>query len=322
MRTPQTAETAVLLATFNGEQHLAEQLASLQNQTYRAFHIFARDDGSKDDTVNLLQAYAAHPDASISLLPTASTPLGPCRSFGVLLEHVLRHAPSVRYFAFCDQDDYWLPRKLSTSIERLRAAERRDPEQPILLRSDLAVVGPGLEPIAPSFWERAKMDPLETRLSQLVFRNTSLGCASVFNRNLAQLATPLPREAVMHDWWVSLIAAAAGTIVTVPESLIQYRQHHANTVGSGDGRLRRLLDIAHWRQRILDRPNRAALAPALQAQALYKRFSGTMRETDRAQLRLFRDMDQLGPVRRRFRVLRSGVFPRDPVRLLDVMLRL
>jgi len=322
MHTQPTTDTAILLATCNGADHLADQLDSLHAQTYRAFHVFARDDGSKDNTVEHLQAYAARTDFFLSLLPSDSASIGPCRSFGALLDYALKSNIPFQYFAFCDQDDRWFPHKLSTAIALLREAEQTEPGQPILVRSDLEVVDSQLRPIADSFWQRSRMDPHETRLSRLVFRNTSLGCASVINRRLAELAAPLPPQAVMHDWWVNLVAAAIGRILTVPTPLLQYRQHDANTVGSGDGSIRRLLHLRHWRTRILGGGKRASLRPALQAQALYQRFGSSMRATDSARLRYFQNIEHDTPMLRRLRVIQSRTLPRDPVRFLDTLMRL
>jgi glycosyltransferase involved in cell wall biosynthesis len=136
---------AILLATYNGERYLDELMRSLLCQTYRDFVIIVRDDHSSDRTPEILERWsAAQPDK----VRVVSDDLGNLRStgnFARLME--LCDAP---YFAFCDQDDIWLPNKIELKINAIRRLEEQFGEAtPILVHSDLTVVDGNLEQIAP-----------------------------------------------------------------------------------------------------------------------------------------------------------------------------
>jgi hypothetical protein len=66
----------------------------------------------------------------------------------------------------------------------------------------------------------------------LLTQNFVTGCATVINRSLLELATPLPADVIMHDWWLALCAAACGRIEYLPHALVRYRQHGANQIGA------------------------------------------------------------------------------------------
>ena len=103
----------ILMSTYNGNQYLKEQLDSIVNQTVlNDCTLFVRDDGSNDDTVNILDSYKK----KINMIIEEGNNFGFCKSFNYLL----RHAPNADYYAFCDQDDVWLPNKLEIAIKKIR----------------------------------------------------------------------------------------------------------------------------------------------------------------------------------------------------------
>jgi hypothetical protein len=108
---------------------------------------------------------------------------------------------------------------------------------PILVHSDLAVCDANIKLIAPSFWKFQRLNPQVAAFSRLLVQNNVTGCTVLINRALADLAFPVPREAVMHDWWLALVASAAGKIGFVPKPLVRYRQHGANQIGAVSGSL-------------------------------------------------------------------------------------
>jgi glycosyltransferase involved in cell wall biosynthesis len=214
MRAP---HVCVLLSTFNGERHLDAQLQSLRAQTGARVSLHVRDDGSADASVAILQR---HIDRWPELANVPSGPnLGAARSF---LE-LLRTAPDADYYAFCDQDDVWLPGKLARAAEALLT----DP-MPALYCSNVACVAEDLKVLGVP---RANGD---TRLQHLLFENIAYGCTTVMNGAArALIVQRLPEQGlVMHDWWCALVVAALGRIHYDPQPAILYRQHGANAVGS------------------------------------------------------------------------------------------
>lgn len=240
-----TPSVDILMATYNGERYVGEQVASLQEQTHTCWRLLVGDDGSTDGTIDAVRALARE-DPRIQILEDPQTHRGPGPRFFWLLQYA-----TADYILFCDQDDVWCPRKIETLLNKvLLCEETRGKSQPILAFSDAEVVDDELVQISPSFMAYENYDPHATAFRQLLVCNTAAGCTMLFNRALAD-AVVLPNDLTcvnMHDWWLMLAAAALGTIVYVDEPLVRYRQHRDNTVGatSFDVRyyLARLDDVA------------------------------------------------------------------------------
>ncbi len=155
---------------------------------------------------------------------------GAARNFARLLE--LAFEEGADYVFCCDQDDVWQPDKLSRVLERLRGCERAH-AGPCLVHHDLRVVDENLQVIEDSYWAMMKLQPADARDPQrLLSRNEVTGCALACNRELLEIALPIPPEAIMHDWWLALCAGWFGAIAPIPETLVEYRQHGANAIGA------------------------------------------------------------------------------------------
>lgn len=222
------SDVLILLASFNGEKYIVEQLASIRSQSYRHWTLIVRDDASADRTAQLIAAQAG--DERVTLL-TADHNIGAKENFARLLESA--QASSASYFAFADQDDVWHPDKLEVLLARMKALEQAQPGTPILVHSDLEVVDERLDTIDPSFLHyqgirHEEHDPLKVLLAQ----NFVTGCTVMFNRKLLELAVPLPAQSVVHDWWLALLAAAGGRIDFIDRPLVRYRQHAQNEIGA------------------------------------------------------------------------------------------
>ena len=151
---------------------------------------------------------------------------------------------------FCDQDDVWVPGKVRALRQAMEAGRNDGPR---LVHCDMQVVDQALNPIAPSLWRRQRVDPENTQLRRMLLQNSETGHSALFNRALAELASPIPAEAFMHDWWLALTAAAFGTIAAVDRPLTLYRQHTGNVLGSRQRTAARFLSWDHWRRKILRR---------------------------------------------------------------------
>ena len=219
----------ILLATYNGARHLPAQLDSLLAQTYNDWRLLARDDGSTDATPAILADYQVRFPERITIVSGDGRRLGACGNFALLMA-----AADADYIMFCDQDDVWLPEKVSRTLAAMQDLERsRGTGTPLLVHTDLKVVDERLQPVADSLWRFQYSDPVKgTVLNRLLVQNCVTGCTVMINRPLRDLALPLPAEAVMHDWWLALVAAAFGAIGRVPEATILYRQHRENDTGA------------------------------------------------------------------------------------------
>lgn len=216
----------VLLATYNGETYLEEQLASLVAQTRRADKIFIRDDGSKDSTREIIKTWAErHPEI---VVVDDGEHLGAASSFFALLEAA---SDAFDIYFFCDQDDVWLPFK----IERALASfERADAHTPFLYFSRLKIVDASLGELA--------LSPLAPTLGfgNALVQNVVTGCSSAINNAAREKiigAKPLQRQIYMHDWWCYLVVSAFGVVHYDDKPTILYRQHASNVVGAASSEL-------------------------------------------------------------------------------------
>jgi len=233
----------VVLSTYNGQEYIVDQIASLQSQSFSNWILLVRDDGSVDDTPILIRRLAST-DCRIRIIDPDGVNLGVVASFSRLLECALEY--DAEYFFLCDQDDVWGASKLELFISKFKLIEDRlIRPTPLLIHSDLTVVNEALNEISPSFMKYQKICNVEHKsLQVLLSQNYVTGCASAINRSLLELAVPL-QSAVMHDWWLALLASASGEIGYINTSTIAYRQHGKNTVGAKRVKLWRVLFEIH-----------------------------------------------------------------------------
>ena len=304
----------ILLATYNGERFLGEQLDSILGQSHRHWRLLVRDDGSTDRTAEILRHYAQRIGSRMVLLQDAEGRLGPCLNFGRLL-----CASTAPYIALCDQDDVWLPDKLARLLNVLRDAERRwGGNTPILVHSDLAVVDARGQLIAASFWRYQNLRPQNggNWRRQLV-QNVVTGCATMFNRALRALAVPIPSEAIMHDWWLALLAACAGRVLHVPWASTLYRQHGGNDTGARPWSVRYVL--ARARRLPLDD---SLVRTQRQAAVLAQRLRGRVDEKTQSVIGAYSRIAERGWLARRVFVARHGLWKSGFVRNVGLLLRI
>ena len=225
-----THHIAILLATYNGERYLAEQLDSLLAQTCQDWHLYVHDDGSRDGTLAMLNSFASAHPGKMTILDYP--PMGePCKNFLSMLERV--DAP---YYMFCDQDDVWLPEKIELSIGELRKMEREHPQKGIVVYTDLQIVDENLAPLSPSMWEHAGIYPQYIRTFNDSGGHTAIatGCTMLFNEQAKAVAGGFPADkALMHDIWLCLCVLKSGGVIRgIEDKTVLYRQHGNNTLGA------------------------------------------------------------------------------------------
>lgn len=241
----------ILMAAYNGQEYLAEQIESLLRQTEQGWKLVIQDDGSSDGTFGIAREYARRYPERIRAV-RRETPSGSAQGN---FFSMLRFADS-EYAMFCDDDDVWLPEKVRVTLAAMKRLEKAcGGDVPLLVHTDLRVVGPGLKPVADSMMRRQKLDPSRSALNHLLIQNIVTGCTVMVNRPLVMLTEErgFPRHAVMHDWWLALTASALGQIAFVPQATVLYRQHAKNQVGAKDAgdlkyNFRRFSDAAGARQ--------------------------------------------------------------------------
>lgn len=221
----------ILLAVYNGEAFLREQLDSILAQTDGDWHLTLSDDGSTDSSAAILAAYAERDPERISVYDAN-------RRFGGARDHFfhLMARCDAEYMLFCDQDDVWFPDKVKRIRAALEDATRQyGRETPLLAFSDQVPTDAALRPLAGSLMRYQKQYFASFDYRSILMQNVVTGGAMGVNRALARLAGRGVDDAViMHDWWLAAVAARFGRIAYIDEPLGVYRQHGKNAVGAKD----------------------------------------------------------------------------------------
>lgn len=210
----------ILMSTYNGEKFVAEQIESIQKQTYTDWNLIIRDDGSKDGTCEIIENFINN-DSRIKLIRAEN--VGVIKSFHEL---VINNNDADFYF-FADQDDYWLPEKLTIMLEE---AKKHDNTIPVMYYTDLKVTDKDLNVTSESMI-RSQSDHANTSLVQELTENTVTGGASMINHELAKL-WQTTNDIIMHDWYLAIVAAALGELVYIDQPTHLYRQHDSNVLGA------------------------------------------------------------------------------------------
>lgn len=223
----ESKEVAILMSTYNGELYLSEQIESIINQTYTNWRLYIRDDGSSDKTCNIINYYC-HKDNRISVIEDCVIHRGVKDSFLWILKNI-----ESSYYMFCDQDDVWLPNKIGLSINKLESTEKRNPDQPCLVVTDLKIVDHDLNIQYESMWKYLHIDKIVQDSSYLIVAPMYTGCTMIFNDKVKTLTLKQANlRDVIHDQIVSLSTYKAGGIIEcLCQSTILYRQHLNNVIG-------------------------------------------------------------------------------------------
>lgn len=218
----------ILMAVYNGERYLKEQLDSIFSQTYKDWRLLIIDDASTDNTKQILFEYRDKYPDKIELFFNNENQKAPQKVFFKLIQD-----SSAEYIATCDHDDVWLPDKLELTLGKMKELEEKwGTDFPLLVHTDLKVVDEKLDVISPSMLKSQKLNSNAQSMRDFMVQNHVTGCTMMINRQLANIVKRLPDEALMHDWWFALVASAFGAIGFVDKPTILYRQHGGNQVGA------------------------------------------------------------------------------------------
>ena len=212
----------IVLSTYNGAKFLAEQIESIQKQTFTDWQLLIRDDGSTDETPQIIKQFVAA-DKRIKFINADKR-----ENFGVIKNFfTLVKFEAADYYFFSDQDDVWLPNKMATMLDE---AAKHDQAKPLMVYMDLSVVDQNLVVTQPSMIRSQSHHANTTLLAELT-ENTVTGGVAMINHALAEKWVDTD-DIVMHDWYLALLATATGKLVYIDKPGELYRQHDNNVLGA------------------------------------------------------------------------------------------
>ena len=215
----------VLMATYNGEKYLEEQINSILNQTYKNIRLIISDDCSKDNTREILKQYEENDDRIKVYYQEEN--LGYIKNFEFLLNKVENEI-----YMLSDQDDVWLPQKIEKSYELLKQ------ESADLVFGDLEVVDENLNTIYSSFGDfmllNKKINKYINSYKLNYLYNCVTGCTVLSKKEFIDKILPFPvtSKYVAHDHWIGIGISLNGKVAYMKEKYIKYRQHGNNEIGT------------------------------------------------------------------------------------------
>lgn len=215
----------ILLATYNGEKYLKEQLNSILNQSYKNIRLIISDDCSKDSTREILKEYEQK-DERVKVYYQEKN-LGYIKNFEFLLKQI-----EDDIYMLSDQDDVWLPEKVEKTYQLLKN------ENADLVFGDLEVVDQDLNTMYPSFNDfmllNRKIKKYIDSYQVNYLYNCVTGCTIMSRKEWINTMLPFPSKSkyVAHDHWIGLMISLGGKLVYMPEKYIKYRQHGNNEIGT------------------------------------------------------------------------------------------
>ena len=314
---------AIIMATYNGEKYLREQLDSLLGQTVKDWVLHVCDDGSSDGTLKIVKEYIEAHAGKIYLHQNEQN----LRSAWYFLAGLCQVPGEslADYYFFCDQDDRWDADKLEVSLaEMKRLEEQFGTNNPLLVYTDSRMTDADGNVLAESFQEASHYRKGQLDLAHLLMENRLPGCTECFNASLADKVVQgmkgegelrFPEFMKMHDWWIALVAAAFGRIGYVNRATMDYRQHGGNVVG-GSG----FLSYLKNRLAALDKQKEAVKADVQQGTCFYQWYGSELKPKKRRVLEAFCSLEEAGFLRARYILFHYGFWKSGLVRNIALLL--
>lgn len=204
-------KVAILLSTYNGEKYVKEQIDSLLNQTYKNIQIYIRDDGSKDNTVKILEEYGN----KINLV------VGKNKGFMKSFFELLTYCSDANYYAYCDQDDVWFENKIENSIKML---EEKNKDVPLLYAGNFDYYDSNMK-----FIEHSKYKTKKPSFRNSIVECVAPGMTMCINKKARdEIVNNIPEKCLFHDWWTYMICSGLGETIYDNTVSVKYRRHSNN----------------------------------------------------------------------------------------------
>ena len=211
----------ILLATYNGEKYISQQIYSIISQTYSDWRLIIHDDGSTDSTVEIIMKFV-NMDSRIIFIDDKVKCGSPCSNFMHLLQFT-----TTEHIMFCDQDDIWLDNKIEVSIELFTKKYGNPVDRPVVLFVNSYIWAPN------SGIQGVTTHRYTSEIREFVFWNGGIqGCASIFNKkSVCYLLQMDPKYLAMHDHALQLVCVCLGSVYFENLPLMLYREHPHQVTG-------------------------------------------------------------------------------------------
>ena len=220
----------IIMAVYNGQEYIREQLESLKDQTYTEWRLVIRDDRSSDKTAEIVKKFSDEVEQEV-IFKVNEKPSGSAKNNFALL---INDAKESDYVMFCDQDDIWKKDKIEITFNKMKQAEERyGRDFPLLVHGDVEVIDENGNINADSMFEMSHINAA-SKLPQILIQNHVTGCTMMCNKKLiAGISEYASSEyIIMHDYLAALYASVFGKIEVIKKPLLSYRQHSGNSVGA------------------------------------------------------------------------------------------
>lgn len=204
---------SIVMATYNGEKYIKEQIDSILQNMNQDDELIISDDGSKDETLNIISKYN---DNRIKVIE------GPRKGVKQNFANAIKNAKG-EYIFLSDQDDIWMENKIDLMLNSFENSKAS------VVIHDAEVVDENLEVTIPSFFEYRKSGK---GILKNIYKNTYIGCCMAFKAELKEYILPVPNNIEMHDQWIGVLGEKNGKgSIFLKEKLIKYRRHSCNVSG-------------------------------------------------------------------------------------------
>ena len=220
----------IIMAVYNGQEYIREQLESLKDQTYTEWRLVIRDDRSSDKTAEIVKKFSDEVEQEV-IFKVNEKPSGSAKNNFALL---INDAKESDYVMFCNQDDIWKKDKIEITFNKMKQAEERyGRDFPLLVHGDVEVIDENGNINADSMFEMSHINA-DSKLPQILIQNHVTGCTMMCNKKLiAGISEYASSEyIIMHDYLAALYASVFGKIEVIKKPLLSYRQHSGNSVGA------------------------------------------------------------------------------------------
>lgn len=302
-------EVIILLATYNGELYLRELLDSIINQTYKNWKLIISDDGSTDNTRNIIKEYEAKYQKQIMFVDLK-------QKFGSATKHfmnLLNKYQDSDYIMFCDQDDVWHSNKIEITLNKMNKLEEISDVN--LVFTDLRVVDDNLNLLHSSFMEFMQLNS-KAYPEKLILENCISGCTMMLNKKLIKLVIKNydNEKIIIYDWWITLIASSLGKIGYADEATIDYRQHNSNVVGATDKNSLKTIFIKAKNRKENHQKK------LLQANEIYNLYNQEMNEESKKLYKAIHDNYNLSKINRLTMYRKYKMYPKNILQKISIVI--